>query len=84
MKIKKIVQFAATSIFFLSSLACTQRSSLGVSDLKCEYLIDPLGINTQYPRFNWVNLSEIRGAHQTAFQIVVATDIDKLSENKAD
>ncbi|MFA7141040.1 MAG: alpha-L-rhamnosidase N-terminal domain-containing protein, partial [Proteiniphilum sp.] len=84
MKLNIIFKFVTVTIFFLLSLACTQKSSLSVSDLKCEFLIDPLGINTKYPRFNWENLSEVRGAHQTAFQIVVATDINKLSENKAD
>ncbi|MDD3787110.1 MAG: family 78 glycoside hydrolase catalytic domain [Petrimonas sp.] len=45
---------------------------------------DPLGINTQQPRFSWKNTSDKEGANQTAYQILVAGDIKKLSEGKAD
>ncbi len=66
MKLNIIFKFVTATIFFLLSLACTQKSSLSVSDLKCEYLIDPLGINTKYPRFNWPTLSEILQKHQNS------------------
>jgi alpha-L-rhamnosidase len=44
-----------------------------VTDLRCEYLADPLGIDTPQPRFSWnlVDPAKTRGQRQTAYRIVV-------------
>jgi len=44
-----------------------------VTDLRCEYLTDPLGIDVRRPRFSWklVDPSKTRGQKQTAYQIIV-------------
>lgn len=51
-------------------------TDLSVTDLRCEYLTDPLGIDAQYPRFSWklVDSKKTRGQKQTAYQIVLTTD----------
>jgi len=43
------------------------------TDLRCEYLTDPLGIDVQYPRFSWklVDSKKTRGQKQTAYRIVL-------------
>jgi len=46
--------------------------SLIVSNLTCEYRINPLGIDVLKPRLSWQLESDQRGAHQTAYRIVVA------------
>jgi alpha-L-rhamnosidase len=45
------------------------RSEFFVSHLRCEYLVDPLGIDVLEPRLSWLIQSTRRGARQTAYQI---------------
>ena len=52
------------------------------TDLKCEHLIAPLGIDRQAPRFSW-HLEDSRdGAVQTAYRITVGKDSVALSKGK--
>lgn len=44
-------------------------SSCTVSDLRCEYQINPLGLGVARPRLAWRMTDERRGAKQTAYQI---------------
>lgn len=48
-------------------------SPVAVADLRCEYLTDPLGIDTARPRFSWklTDPARTRGQRQTACQVVV-------------
>ncbi len=50
-------------------------SDLRPAGLRCEYLVNPLGIDTPKPRLQWVlePLTGRRGKKQTAYQIIVAT-----------
>ena len=59
---------------------------LGVTpvQLKCEYAVNPLGIDVAQPRFNWVLSSSRRGQMQSAYQILVASSEENLSQNIAD
>ena len=56
-------------------------ASLG---LKCEYAVNPLGIDVVQPRFSWVLQSSQRGEMQTAHQILVASSEGKLKGDIAD
>lgn len=73
-------------LVFISLLAvsCGSGSSLEITALQCEKLNDPLGIDTTSPHFSWHLDSEVQGAAQTAYQIVVASNEKLLSEEKAD
>lgn len=55
-----------------------------VSDLRCEYLQDPVGIDATSPRLSWVIASSKRGDVQTAYQVLVASSIRKLKANEGD
>jgi alpha-L-rhamnosidase len=57
---------------------------MNVVQLKCEYKTNPLGIDEQNPRLSWILDSDKRGEVQTAYQILVASEKDKLSESSAD
>ncbi len=54
------------------------------SDLRCEYLVNPLGIDSAKPRLSWVLESHRRGEKQTAYHVLVATSPDLLTEEKGD
>ena len=50
--------------------------------LTCEYRVNPVGIDTVAPRLAWILESEERGQAQTAYQILVASNGEKLKANE--
>jgi alpha-L-rhamnosidase len=74
--------FLLTLLVAVSLLnSCTPSwSSAGftATDLRCEYLRNPLGIDVQHPRFSWklVDPDTTRGQKQTAYQIIVSSFAD--------
>ena len=50
--------------------------------LRCEYRSNPLGVDTAAPRLSWQINDPRRGAVQTAYQILVATDVDALKNDR--
>jgi len=60
------------------------RSGVGVADLRCEYLHDPVGIDVERPRLSWKLESRRRGQKQTAYQVLVAGDREILDDDRAD
>ncbi|MDB6063807.1 MAG: alpha-rhamnosidase [Pedosphaera sp.] len=55
-----------------------------VGNLRCEHLQNPLGLDVLKPRFNWMLNLPQRGAHQTAYQILVASSPAILAQNQGD
>lgn len=55
----------------------SSQTTLSAEDLRCEYLTDPLGIDTAQPRFSWklIDADQTRGQKQSAWQVVV-TGVD--------
>nr|MBO2494256.1 alpha-L-rhamnosidase [Clostridia bacterium] len=47
-----------------------------VSNLRCEYKENPIGIDVRHPRISWVIESDDRNVMQAAYQIQVSTDSD--------
>lgn len=54
--------------------------------LRCEYLPEPLGVESEAPRFSWkLQIPEgVRGHMQTAYHILVASDRAILDRNEGD
>ncbi len=52
--------------------------------LRCEYLVNPLGIDVRHPRLSWTLEADGRNQHQSAYRILVASDRDRLNRNEAD
>jgi alpha-L-rhamnosidase len=57
-------------------------SSIELTDLKCEYRVNPLGIDTSHPRLSWIIESQHRGERQIAYQILAWSSETVLSKNK--
>ena len=55
-----------------------------VTNLRCEYLTNPLGIDIARPRLSWELRDDRRGARQSAYQIQVATGEAALHKDAAD
>ena len=71
----------AMACFFAS---CQDSSKLVISDLQCEYLNAPLAIDNTTPHFGWKMTCGQNGISSSAYQILVATELDKLNEEEAD
>ena len=78
------------SLVLLVSLAlgvtvfASRGASLKVEGLKCEYRVNPLGLDTPRPRLSWLLESPQRGQKQTAYQVLAASTPDLLSKDKGD
>lgn len=60
-----------------------------VTNLRCEYLKDPLGIDVAKPRLSWLiqardQRQDVRGQRQTAYQVLVASSEKSLKQDKGD
>ena len=66
------------------SLPMLAFANIEVSDLRCEDLVNPLGIDVAKPRLSWQMVSDENGAAQEAYQVLCATDPKLLEEGKAD
>ena len=60
--------------------------------LRCEYLVNPVGIDASSPRLSWEicgkyeggNLKADRGLRQGAYRILVASSAELLKQNQGD
>jgi alpha-L-rhamnosidase len=68
-------------LFFLGKIIA-QTSSLNISNIRVEYKSNAFIQNTT-PRLSWELLSKERGQKQTAYQILVSSTENLLSESKA-
>lgn len=55
-----------------------------ITQLKCEYRSNPLGIDITTPRLSWQMQSDRRGARQTAYRILAASNPNLLRADQAD
>ena len=51
---------------------------------RCEYQVDPLGIDVAQPRLSWIVQSSERGEKQSAYQVLVASSPDILAHDQGD
>lgn len=69
-------------LFF--SLAAVAQNGISISQLQTEMLTNPEGIDVKQPRFNWVLQSKLNQIKQIAYQITVASSLEKLNTNTPD
>jgi alpha-L-rhamnosidase len=90
----KFMPVIVTVLFFLLS-GCrhengvqtksgTPASKTAAKYLRCEYRVDPSGIDVAAPRLSWVLDCRQRSAVQSAYQILVAASIENLKQNNGD
>ena len=71
---------------FISLTSCYSESGVLIIDLRCEYRINPLGIDNTSPRLSWKLKQDnpVRGQKQTAYQVLVASNLENLENNIGD
>ncbi|HKK17171.1 MAG TPA: family 78 glycoside hydrolase catalytic domain [Opitutales bacterium] len=76
---KTLLSLLLICIGFTTNAAERNSGAVGLeaTDLRCEYLVDPVGIDSPEPRFSWKirPVANARGLKQTAWQVKV-TDAD--------
>src|SRR5438034_11476738 len=60
--------------FFLIVASMPAHAGLHAASLKCEYLVNPLGIDASSPRLSWMLESDERAQKQSAYQILVSNN----------
>lgn len=63
--------FRLLAILGLPAFAPRSDAAVSAGDLRAEYAVNPVGLDTLQPRLSWVIAAEPRGRRQTAYQIVV-------------
>jgi alpha-L-rhamnosidase len=77
--------FLFISVLVLVSFRNThQQSTIYLSNLRCEYLENPVGIDVYNPRLSWEINSINRNVIQYAYQIIVSSTPEKLTANEGD
>lgn len=66
-------------------ISCSDTASdFYAGNLKCEYMVNPVGIDTREPRFTWQMTDTVKGAEQSAFRVLVGTDSSSVAAGSGD
>jgi len=89
MRSKHFTTILAGMILVLSGCDVITQSSIisggvAVKDLRCEYRVNPLGIDIVKPRLSWIMESGQRGQMQSAYQILASDSEEKLRRNQGE
>jgi alpha-L-rhamnosidase len=76
--------FAAIMALACLGTPASAADALTPRELRCEYLVNPLGIDETKPRLSWQPESATRGQKQTAYQILVASSPGTLAKDTGD
>ena len=79
-----ILIFIAFLLFIVAGCVNQTTESIVIKNVLCEYAENPINMDSTHPRFSWILESGLRGQKQTAFQILVATNEDKLTKEIGD
>jgi len=73
------------TLFFLCILSLQVGvGQVSVKNLRCEMLVNPLGMDIKEPRLSWQLNSDQRNVQQTAYHVIVASSNEKLSKGDGD
>jgi len=75
---------SACTLFFFGGCGVPGYKDVTVKDLRCEYRVNPLGIDVVKPRLSWVLESSRRGQKQNAYRVLAASSKENLKKNKGD
>jgi len=67
-------------------LVCLQQltAQVYITNLRCEMLVNPLGIDIKQPRLSWQLQSNQRNVVQTSYEVMVSSSEQNLQQNKGD
>ncbi len=76
-------------VALLSFCFCLLHASLFAAGLvpvklTCEYVVNPLGIDTREPRFSWQFASDVVNGKQSAYEVIVAGSASVIARSEGD
>jgi alpha-L-rhamnosidase len=75
---------AALAAMLFLCMAAAAVAATTVTDLRCDYAVNPLGVDSANPRLFWKLESNTHGQHQTAYQILAASTEQNLARDDGD
>ena len=79
-----MIKSVFSTLLILISAFSISASAVEISDLRCEYRANPLGIDAGKPRLSWIITSAQRGERQTAYHLLVASTPELLAKGQGD
>ena len=77
------IAWAVVGVLWAESVGVAYgQGTLTVKNLRCEYAVDPLGIDVLKPRLSWEVVSGERGVMQTSYEVRVAGSEAELARGK--
>jgi alpha-L-rhamnosidase len=77
----RVAGWIATAVMICAASASGQ-SPLTIKNLRCEYKVDPIGMDVKKPRMSWELVSTEKGVLQTSYEIRIATSQTDLIKGK--
>lgn len=75
---------SALVLLCIAGLQCPATYGLQAVGLRCEYRVNPEGIDVAQPRLSWLLQAYERGQKQTAYHVIVSSSPEELSESQGD
>ncbi len=84
-----LLRALAGAMLMAAGAGIAQAGSVAVVNPRCEYLVNPQGIDVTRPRLSWMmeigdQRSEPRGQKQSAYQVLVASTPELLAKDQGD
>ena len=84
---KRLLSTTFTFLMLLTILSGARAAGIFPARLRCDYRVDPLGIDSAPPRLDWILQAaspSVRGVRQSAYQIRVASSPALLAKDRGD
>ncbi|MDR1624688.1 MAG: glycoside hydrolase family 78 protein [Tannerellaceae bacterium] len=81
------MNYSIINLFFvlqLCVLASCSTMDIRIANLRCEYMENPLCVESAHPMLQWQLLSEKQGKRQSAYHIIVSSDSSLVDQNQGD
>ena len=82
MKRTIVATACAMATAFVCAAVARGETALAATKLRCEYKVDPAGIDVKKPRLSWELVSAERGVLQTSYEVRVAGSEAELAKGK--
>ncbi|MDX2049117.1 MAG: family 78 glycoside hydrolase catalytic domain, partial [Chitinophagaceae bacterium] len=79
---KRLLFLSSFSVLFCSAQLANAAPLLEPSNLTCEYLVNPLGIDVPHPRLCWNFTATERNLFQSAYEIIISDNIKDIQQGK--
>lgn len=80
----KITGLFIAIIFFSTTYASARKKNITITNLRCELINNPEGIDISSPRLSWELYSEEKSVLQKNYHIIVSSSLDKLDADEGD